>query len=529
MIDLVRTSASRVRLGAFAAALVAAGCSAAPPPPPARPPAPPPAPATSAEPAAPAREQPPGSGPARELSFPKVAWTTLPTGLRVATIEAHALPLVQIRVVIQAGRSADGAMPGLAQLTGQLLKDGGAGALPARELSTRIETLGGTLSIDTGVDSTVLSIAVTKDHLGEAIELLGTIVREPLLPQAELAKLKKREIDRVSDAARASGRWAASMVLWRDLFVLPTDHHPYATYDATPTEIARVTPQDCRAFHRKFVVPKNAFVVVAGDTTADAVKAATEKAFGAFRGGDAPVLAFTDPMPPSGLKITIVDRPKSSQSDVYVGVLGPQRADKAWPAMAVANQVLGGGVSGRLFTDVREKRSLAYQARSSLIELAHGPSVVLAYVGTQTAKTGLATAAVIDHVNRLGASAPSQDETDTATRFLSDVFAIKLETIGAVADELVKLRLLGLADDYDDGYRKELRQVTPTAAGAIAAEHAREGHAVVVVAGDADKIGPMMAHFGEVKVLDPTKGFERVRTIPMNAAAPLEAPREAGQ
>jgi predicted Zn-dependent peptidase len=518
------------RLGALGVLLLAAACTAAPPPPKApAPPPPPPAPTAAPAPTAPAREEPPASGPARPLAFPKVAWSTLPTGLKVATIEGHALPLVQIRVVVQAGRSADGDHPGLAEVTGQLLKDGGAGAFGARELMTRIESLGGTLSIDTGFDSTVLSLAVTKDHLGEALDLLGTIVREPQLSQPELVKVKKRETDRVSDAARSSGRWSASMVLWRDLFVLPTDHHPYASYDATPADIAKITAQDCRTFHHKYFVPTNAFVVVAGDTDEAAVKAAAEKAFGGFRGGEAPVVSFTDPMPPSGLKITLVDRPKSSQSDVYVGMLGPHRDDKAWPAMAVANQVLGGGVAGRLFMDVREKRSLAYNARSSLVELAHGPSVLLAYVGTQTAKTGLATAAVLEHVARLGSSAPSQDETDTATRYLSDVFAIKLETIGAVADELVKLKLLGLPDDYDDGYRKELREVTPAAAGAIAGEHAREGHAIVVVAGDADKIGPMLSHFGEVKVVDPTKGFERERTIPMNAGAPLEAPREAGQ
>jgi predicted Zn-dependent peptidase len=475
------------------------------------------------------REQPPASGPQRELAFPKVAWATLPTGLKVATVEAHALPLVQIRVVVQAGRSADGSMPGLAQVTGQLLKDGGAGALPARELLSRVESLGGTLSIDTGFDSTTLSIAVTKDHLGEALDLLGAMVREPLFPQNELAKLKKRESDRVADAARSSGRWAASMVLWRDLFVLPTDHHPYATYDATPQEIARITPQDCRTFHKRHIVPKNTFVVVAGDTTPDAVKAATERAFGKFVGGDAPAVSFTDPVPPPSLKITVVDRPKSSQSDIYVGVLGPQRADKAWPAMAVANQILGGGVAGRLFMDVREKRSLAYQARSSLVELGHGPSVMLAYVGTQTAKTGLATQAVLEHVAKLGTTAPTDDETATATRYLSDVFAIKLETIGAVADELVKLKLLGLPDDYDDGYRKELREVGAAAAGKIASEHVREGHAILVVAGDADRVAPMLSHFGEVKVVDPTKGFERLRTIPMDASAPLEAPREAGQ
>ena len=49
------------------------------------------------------------------------------------------------------------------------------------------------------------------------------------------------------------------------------------------------------------------------------------------------------------------------------------------------------------------------------------------------------------------------------------------------------------------------------------------------VAGDAAVIGPMLSHFGEVKVVDPTRDFARERTIPMDANAPLEVPRQQGK
>ena len=99
----------------------------------------------------------------------------------------------------------------------------------------------------------------------------------------------------------------------------------------------------------------------------------------------------------------------------------------------------------------------------------------------------------------------------------------------SVADELGRLRTLGLPDDYDDGYRKELREVTPALALKAASSAIRPGHLVLVVAGDAAVIGPMLSHFGQVKVVDPTKNFDRVRTIPMNADAPLEVPRQEGR
>jgi zinc protease len=470
------------------------------------------------------KEAPPASGPARELHVPKAAWAELPSGLKFAAVESHALPIVQLRVVVLGGRSADGDKPGLTALTSELLEAGGAGSMSSRDLVTRIESLGGHLSITTGFDRTTLGLAVTKDHLAEALDLLGTIVREPRLDQAEFEKLKKRKIDRAADLARTNGKWAASMVLWRDLFAMPAEHHPYASFDATPADLAKLTANDCRALHRRLFVPKNTFVVVAGDTTAAEVAALAAKSFGAYRGGDAPVFSFTDPMPPEALKITLVDRPKSAQSDVFVGLLGPDRTDKSWAAFAAGNQVLGGGVASRLFLDVRETQSLAYETRSSIAEVAHGPALLVAYAGTQTPKTGLALKALLDNLGRLGSAAPSDTEMETATRYLADVFAVKLETIGAVADEVAELRTLGLPDDYDEGFRKELRDLTPALVGHVAGEHVRTGHEIVVVAGDAAVVGPMLSHFGEVKVLDPTKSFERVRTIAMDAGAAIEGP-----
>jgi zinc protease len=507
------------------------GCAATPPPPPPPPRVAPPVPTTAPVATAPVveRESPPESGPAKEYRFPKVTWSELGNGLKLATIPIKALPIVQVRVVVPGGRAADGERPGLASLTGDLLEAGGAGPFSSKDLVTRVASLGANLAIETSFDSTELWLTVTRDHLADALGLLGTVVREPRFDVAEFAKLKKREVERTADAARTSGAWAASMVLYRDLFDLPSDHHPYASYDATPAEIGRLTVADCRALHKRLYVPKNAFIVVAGDTTPEAAKAVAEKAFGAWRGGEAPVISFTDPNPPRGLKITVVDRPSSSQSDIYAAAMGPERADKSWASIAVANQILGGGVSSRLFLDVREKQSLAYRTRSSLVEVANGPAPLIVYAGTQTAKTGLALKGLLDNMEAISHAAATPEEVETATRYLADVFSIRMETLGAVAAELAHLRVMGLPDDYDDAYRKELRDISAPLALKAASESIRPGHEIIVVAGDAKIIGPMLSHFGEVKVVDPTRDFERVRTLPMNADAPLEVERETGK
>ena len=474
-----------------------------------------------------ARESPPPSGPARPYRLPTVTWAELPGGVRLGTAVSRALPIVEVRVVVPGGASADGERPGRAALTGELLKEGGAGGLPGRELLSRIEALGGTLSVNTSRDATVLSLGVTREHLADALALLGSVVQRPRLDAGELNKIKKREIERAQDSARTDGRWGALITLYRDLYALPSERHPYASYAATPAELARITAADCRAFHERQFVPKNTLVIVVGDAAPEAARAAAEKAFTDRRAAEVPAIPFTDPLPPESMKITLIDRPKSTQSDIFIGVLGPSRADRDWAAFAVAGQVLGGGPTGRLFADVREQKGLAYAASSHPVEVARGPAPLLAFAGTQTGKTGLALQALLEHTARLGSTAPGSEEVEVATRYLVDAFAIRMETVGAVADRIVQLRLLNLPDDYDDGYRKELRDITPALSGKVAGEYVRPGHAIVAVAGDAAVIGPMLSRFGEVKVVDPTREFERERTIPADPGAALEAPAAA--
>jgi predicted Zn-dependent peptidase len=477
----------------------------------------------------PARESPPESGPARETPFPKIEHQDLANGLALDVVQAHTLPIVQIRVLVKSGGAADGDNTGLASITAKMLKDGGAGRYASKDLLAKIETLGADLGIEVGPDSTVLSLAVAKAHFDEAVDLLGTVTREPRFDDQEFGKLKKRQVQKLADKAKSSGTWAATMLLWRELYRLPTGLHPYASYDAVPSELAKITTQTCRDFYKKNFTPKNTEIVVGGDIDSDTARKSVERAFGTWKGADAPTLTFAEATPPEHPKILLADRPKSAQSDIYVGTLGPTRKDESWTAVKVANQILGGGVSGRLFLDVREKRSLAYNTRSSVGELARGPVPITAYAGTQTAKTGLAVQALLDNLKRISTDAPSDDELNTARRYLSDIFAVRMETIGSVADMVVSLKVLGLPDDYYDEYRKEIRTVSGDQSLKAIGEHVREGHTIIAVAGDAERIGPVLSHFGEVIVYNPEKEFERVRTIPANPQTPIELERETGQ
>lgn len=508
------------------AALAATGCAAAPPPPAtpavataAVPPPPPPPPA---DPLA----TPPPSGLAKDAKFPTIEHSRLDNGLELRVVTRKTYPIIELRLVLFSGVASDGPEPGVAAIAGELLKAGGAGQFSAADLAQRAESLGSSLDVTTDRDATRITMAVTTADLDAALDLMGAVVQKPRFAPVEFDKLKQRELERVRNSAKASAGWAGSMVLYRELFDLPTAVHPYAHYDAKPSELDKLTLASCKRWYQTNVTPKNATLVVAGDIDAATAEAAAKRVFAGWKGEKPNAQTYNNPVPQEDRTLWLVDRPHSAQSQIYVAGLGPERSTPAWPALAATNQILGGGVAGRLFLDVREKRSLAYGTGSSLEEPARSPVPIVLSAGTQTAKTGLALQALLENLDKISSAPPTDAEVGMASRYLSDSFLFRTETLGAVADLTVKLAILGLPDDYFDTYRSAIRKLDNATVYDAAQKYFKIKNPVLVVAGDAARIAKPLSHFAKVVIIDPEHDFQPGKSLPMDPSQALEAAPE---
>ena len=167
----------------------------------------------------------------------------------------------------------------------------------------------------------------------------------------------------------------------------------------------------------------------------------------------------------------------------------------------MANQVLGGSAASRLFMDLREQRSLTYGAYSAVAERAQiGPFV--AYAAVRNEVTEEAMTAFMEHLDRIVAEEPPAEEIANAQRYLSDSFPLQIETAGRVAGMIEELRIFGLEDDYWDGFRTSIREVTPGQAHEAAREYIRPNRALIVAVGRASAIIEPLRAYGEVRVID---------------------------
>lgn len=520
----------------LASLVLSIGCGGTEPAPVTPPPPAPvkPAPVASATPPqekGPDLSQIPPPGTPKELAAAQITRFETKGGLQAIAIASHALPIVHCRVVVRAGNAASilaatagKSRAGIANVVAELMSDGGAGRFGPRDVADHVDALGSNLDVDVSADRVVFSMAVTKDKLEAALDVLGEVVGKPRFDPGEFGKLKARELDRVKQAEKGSGGWMARSALYRDLF---GEGHAYAEVDATDQSIANIELADVRAFYKKLYVTGNMFIVVAGDVEVDDAKARIEKHFGAIAKGTSPALPEATPKPRTETTVVLAQKPGSKQADIFVGELAIPRKDARWPELALAVHALGGGMTSRLFTDVREKRSLAYSTSASTRELASGPSVLALYAGTQTAMAGKSVEALMEHLGWFSASKPiDQTELDIAKTSLETGFLFRLETIGAVAGLAIDREILGYPGkdvyDYVTGYRTALRSAPLDKVRAIATEKMAPKGVVIAVAGD-PSLAKVLRHFGPVRVVDPEKGFAQTEQLPADANAPLDA------
>lgn len=453
-------------------------------------------------------------------------------GLKVVGIEARELPVVHVRVVVRAGNAASvlaatngTSRAGIANVVAELMKDGGAGKLSPRALAEKIDLLGTDLGVEVGPDRVVFGLAVTKDKLDEALELLGAIVTKPKFDAGEFAKLKARELDRVRQSQKGSGSWIARTALYRELY---GQGHPYADIDANDESLQKIDLADVKGFYKKNYTVGNAFVVVAGDVDRQQIAQKIEKHFGALPKGEAPALPWKEPPASDETRVILAKRAGSKQADILVGRLAIPRKDPKWPELALAVHALGGGMAARLFTDVREKRSLAYSTQAVTRELAHGPAVLALYAGTQTPQAPKSVTALLENLQWISGGQPIEgDELAIAKSSLETGFLFRLETIGAVAGLEIDKRILDLPgkDVYGhvEQYRKALRDAPLDAVRTIASKELAPKGWVIAVAGDPALAGPLR-RFGPVRVVDPENGFQTLATHTADPAAPLDVP-----
>jgi zinc protease len=448
------------------------------------------------------RAQVPQLGADRTWSPPEVKSAKLKNGLEVLVVERHELPKAAVRLISRVGAAHD--PEGKEGLANMLIRtiDMGAGRRKALQIEDELGDLGTRLAGAAQRESSILELEVLKRNLEPAVAILADVALNPLFPDSEVDRERKRQIDAILQQEKNPDAIAARL----QAMIAFGPKHPYGRPAAGFARTVKgITREDIAGFHREHFKPASSALIFAGDVTLAEAMRLAERHFGGWTGGSAPSAGIPEPQPMArGGKVFLVDRPDSAQTVVAQIVQGPARTGEDYYLLQLANTVYGGTFGSRLNLNLREDKGYSYGA-SSYPALYSKAGMWIGSAGVQTDKTKESVVEFVAEMKNIGGAKPiSEQELENARLNRVRGYAQQFEALSRVADQVGTLWALGLPMTELQREPEETRKATLEQVNATAQRYAKPAEATLLLVGDLGKIrsGVQSLKLGEIVVLD---------------------------
>ena len=281
--------------------------------------------------------------------------TRLPSGLRIASESMPHLATVSVGLWISCGSRHEQAHEhGLAHLIEHMAFKG-TKSRSARQIAEEIENVGGDLNAETTAESTAYFARVMGEDLPLALTILSDIVANPLFDETELT----REKDVILQEIASYEDNPEELVF--DLFMQQAfpDHAIGRPILGSSASLAAFTPAHLHAFVARHYTPSQIVVAAAGAVDHDSLVALAAEALAHL---PAPIVNNAQQALYQGGDLR--EKRRLEQVHLVMGARGVGFNDPLHEALHVLAQILGGGMSSRLFQELREKRGLCYDVHA---------------------------------------------------------------------------------------------------------------------------------------------------------------------
>jgi zinc protease len=393
-------------------------------------------------------------------------------------------PAVTISLGVRAGSICDpDDAVGATWLLSRVI-DRGTATRSALEIADELDNRG--ISLTIAVTRHVFSLVCTclAEDFEPVFSLLGEMLMQPSLPEVEIATRKGEVVtairqDEDNPAVRAT---EALMAL------LYPGGHPYGrATKGTIDVVESLTRERLLRLHADRFAPTELTAVIVGDVEVDRARDLAASTFGSWRNPSPASIPLVPPAPPTSRRRLVIPMMNKAQTDIAYGFTTIRRADPAYEALRLMNNVLGQyALGGRLGDSIRERQGMAYYVSSAADpNVIEGPLLIRAGVGP--ANVDRAVASIDEELTRLVDDGVSARELDDSRRYLIGSLPRALETNTSIAMFLQNAEFFGLGPDYDVRMPELLRAVTLDDVNEVARRVIHPARAALVIAGPYDE------------------------------------------
>jgi predicted Zn-dependent peptidase len=392
------------------------------------------------------------AGPGRAAE-PVILSERLPGGLTVLVRENPSAPVVAVSVLVRVGsRWEREDTSGITNLLQHVLVKG-TQTRSALAIAEAAEDVGGTVSASGDTDASEIRASGLSRHWKRVLELIADVTLRPSLHDPEIEAER-----RVAQSALRSAADRPFQRAYDTLMERVYGPHPYSRpVLGRAAVVARLDRAALLEHYRAFYRAGRTVVSVSGDVSAPEVAGELRRLFAEMPPGEGTVVE------PAVLPVTtpgrlLVTHP-AAQAQVLAGTVGPAIAHRDYAAVKVLSVALGGGMAGRLFTELRDKQGLAYST-GALNPSRVQPSVFIAYLGTAPENADRAEEGMRRELERIARESVSPDELARAKAYLLGQFALERRTNARLAWYQAFFESAGVGHDFARRYISAVGAVT---------------------------------------------------------------------
>jgi zinc protease len=387
---------------------------------------------------------------AQELA---VSRTRLANGLTVLVRENPTAPVVGISLMVKMGtRWETTENAGISNLV-QLMVVRGTTTRNGSQIVEAADAMGGSIEATGDVDYSEIAATALSRYWVEILDLVADVALRPTMPDGVVQAVRDFLLRQIRNRGDKPYDVALDTLTAR-IF----GRHPYAWDPIGLKESLERLDRDALVAHyKRHYVPSSLVLAVSGRVKTAEVLTQAGRLFGGMPAGPVPVAS--PPAPPATAAWRETRVVPGAQAQILMGTLAPALTDPDYPAVKVLGTVLGGGMAGRFFSELRDKEGLAYTTASQYPARVDR-SYFLAQLGTAPENAGRAEAALRSQLERVQRERVSDEELRVGKAYLLGNLAMDRRTNARQAWYLAAYEESGVGYEFLDRYVVAVRAVT---------------------------------------------------------------------
>ncbi|MEE9407031.1 MAG: pitrilysin family protein [Polaribacter sp.] len=419
------------------------------------------------------RSKMPTPGPDPVVKLGNAEKFTLDNGLTVIMVENHKLPRVAATLRMDNQPYVEGSIAGVSGMMGSLLGRGTTN-ITKDEFNEKVDFLGASINFF----STGASARSLKKYFPEVLGLMADGVKNSQFSQEEFDKEKQVTIESLKSQEKDIPAIAARV----ESILVYGKNHPYGEFTSNKT-VSNITLDDVKNNFNTYYKPNNGYLIIVGDIKPTETKKLVKSLFSDWKKGEIPVSSFPKPKNVSTTEINFVNMSNANQSEIsIVNSIDLTLGDKDYYASLLANKILGGGGSARLFNNLREDKKYTYGSYSR-VNQSRQTGVFKATASVRNIVTDSSVVEIQKEINRIRYQKVTEKELQDAKEEYIGGFVMDVQKPATAANYALNIALYHLPEDFYANYIKNINSVTVDDVQNAAIKYFRGNKARIMVTG----------------------------------------------